>query len=107
MLRLSRSVIALLALMLPASGALANGRGFGDGHYPFCPGNACFDLGAPFPAKRLHKFYPRLHDGLPLVDDFQTDPTEFHGVGCVSSWRPVVTPEGPSRVLARDCWSYY
>ena len=106
MLRLSRFAIALLALMLPAASATANELHTGS-HHLFCPDNACFDLGAPFPAKRLHKFYPRLHDGIPMVDDFQTDPTEFHGVGCIASWRRVVTPEGPGWALARDCWSYY
>lgn len=106
MLRLSGFAIALLALMLPAANTTANELQTGS-HHLFCPAGACFDLGAPLRAKRLHKFYPRLHDGIPLVDDFQTDPTGFHGVGCIASWRPVVTPEGPGWALARDCWSYY
>lgn len=106
MLRLPRVVFALLALILTGAGTAADELGTGS-HHLFCPGNACFDLGAPLPARRLHSFYPRLHDGIPMVDDFQTDPTSFHGVGCVSSWRPVVTPQGPGWALARDCWRYY
>ena len=106
MLRLSGAAVVLLAVTLPPARTPANELHTGS-HHLFCPASACFDLGTPFPAKHLHKFYPTLHDGSPMVDDFQTDPTGFHGVGCVSSWHPVVTPEGRGWALARDCWSYY
>jgi hypothetical protein len=41
-----------------------------------------------------------------MLDDFFTDPTDLHGVGCIWSWRPVATPSGPAWGIGRDCWRY-
>lgn len=75
-------------------------------HESICRYDGCFPFGPPYYAKRLHDFRPRPWDGMPMIDSFHTDPTGFHGLGCVWSWRPVPTPSGASRVIGRDCWRY-
>lgn len=75
-------------------------------HDAICRYDGCFPFGPSYHAKRLHNFRPRAWDGMPMMDSFHDDPTGFHGVGCIWSWRPVATPSGTMRGIGRDCWRY-
>jgi hypothetical protein len=54
----------------------------------------------------VHNFHPRLQDGAPVVDNYQYDPEGYHGVGCVWSWQPVATANGPAWALVPTCLQY-
>jgi hypothetical protein len=94
MLRSAKTFLMMLALFPFASLAMANDF--------VCRWN-CF-TGDFYP--RVHNFHPRWRDGMPLVNDFQYDPEGYHGVGCVSSWRPVATPNGLVWSLFPLCLEY-
>jgi hypothetical protein len=100
MLRLAKVVFAILAAMPTLSLATA--------HELICPQGPCFPGVSPpgYPVLRAHKFHPRWRDGLPLVNDFQDYPAGYHGMGCVWSWRPVVTPKGPTWAVIPFCLDY-
>lgn len=71
-----------------------------------CPYGACVVVPPGHYPKRLHDFRPRLRDGLPMLDSVHTDPTGFHGVGCIWARRPVPTPAGLVWGIGEDCWRY-
>jgi hypothetical protein len=98
MLRLCKFAIAVAALTQLVGTAAAQDA--------ICGYDGCVGFGPVHYPKRLHNFRPRLRDGLPMLDDFFTDPTDFHGVGCIWSWRPVPTPSGPAWGIGQDCWRY-
>lgn len=97
MLQLSRSVIAVLALIQFMPVAAAHDSG--------CADVACLPLQPP-----VHRppgnFHPTSRDGMPMVEDFQEAPEGFYGIACHWAWRPVATPTGVAWGLARDCLSY-
>jgi hypothetical protein len=88
MLRLVKIVFAFAAATASLSQATA--------HEWICPDGACFpgDYGPGYPIGRAHKFYPRLRDGLPLVNDFRDAPAGYHGAGCVWTRERVMTRQG-------------
>jgi hypothetical protein len=100
MLRLSKIFRLTLALIPCVSLATA--------HEFICPDETCFPgyFNPGPPIWRPHNFHPRLRDGLPLVNDFQTDPEGYHGVGCVWSRRPVASPKGPVWGMVPFCLDY-
>lgn len=97
MVRLSRLVIAAVALTQPISLATAHDRA--------CTDVTCLPLQPPV-HRAPNKFHPILRDGVPMVEDFQHEPEGYFGVACLWAWRPVATPAGLTWGLARDCLSY-
>jgi hypothetical protein len=100
MMRLAKVGFAVLAVMSSVSLATA--------HEFVCPEGPCFpgETYPGYPVLKAHKFHPRWRDGLPLVNDFQDYPDGHHGVGCVSSWRHVTTPKGPTWAVIPFCLDY-
>lgn len=100
MSRLFTLVIAILALMQFVPVATAGGL--------FCPDGFCVDgeYLPWWPRDRAHNFHPRLRDGVPVVNDFPTDPEGYYGAGCIWAWHPVRTPNGPVRQWGRYCVTY-
>lgn len=100
MVRLSKIVCVVLAVMASASMAAAGEWG--------CPREGCFpgDYRPAYPAGRVHNFHPRLRDGEPLVNDFLDYPEAYHGVGCVWSRGVVLTPHGPAWGIVPYCLNY-
>jgi hypothetical protein len=98
MLRLCKFAIAVAALTQVVVAAAAQDA--------ICGPGGCVAVGPVHFPKRLHNFRPRPRDGLPMMDDFHTDPTDFHGAACIWTWRPVATPAGPAWGLGRECWRY-
>lgn len=100
MLRLA--IVALVAiLMMPGLSAASAGEWI-------CPDGACFpgDFGPGHPIRRAHKFYPRLRDGVPLVNDFRDAPSGYHGVGCIWSRKLVTTRQGAVWAMVPYCLDY-
>jgi hypothetical protein len=100
MLRLFTLVVFIVTAMPGLSPATA--------HELFCPDGACFpgDYRPGYPIGRAHKFYPRLRDGVPLVNDFQDAPSGYHGVGCVWSRKLVATRNGDVWAMVPFCLDY-
>jgi hypothetical protein len=100
MLRLFTSAIAIVTLTQIVSGAAAKEL--------ICPDAACFPgyFLPAWPNGRAHNFQPELRDGVPVVKDFPSDPEGYYGAGCVWSWRPVATPNGPQWRMGRYCVTY-
>jgi hypothetical protein len=98
MFRVCKYLFALGALVQSVASVAAHER--------LCWHDECLRFAPPYHAKRLHNFRPGPWDGMPMIDSFHTDPTDFHGVGCIWSRRPAVAPSGWVWDIGRDCWRY-
>ena len=85
-------LFSIVFIVVAAMAGLSQARAFDW----ICRDDACFpgDYGPGYPIGRAHKFYPRLRDGVPLVNDFKDAPAGYHGAGCVWSRKRVLTRNG-------------
>jgi hypothetical protein len=94
--------IAVATLVLIACQAISPARVLA------CDGDDCFPghFWPQFHYRGVHRFQPKLHDGVPIVRDYPDYYGAYYGTACIWTQRTVPTENGPAVALVPHCASY-